>query len=410
MPIITIKTLQQQQFNLDVDMNDTIGRVKEKIQAQEKHDVSWQKLIHAGKILDDSATLASSNITVTDFLVLMVRKPRDAPTPTGAPAAQTPAISKPAETAPAVSTSVSSPSTTSAAAVAKPAETPSISKPTTTATPATPSSASSLVTGSAYEQSVQQLMDMGFGRDEIVRALRAAFNNPDRAVEYLTTGIPASDMDLGAPVPVATPQASASPSATPAQPSTGSTSGGGMSLPASLIPPQLLGQQQGGGGGGGGTFDFLRSHPQFNQLKQLVQTNPTLLQPVLTQLGQQNPQILQLINTHQQEFIQLLNEPVTTGGGGGMGGLGGLMGAMGGMGGMGAMGGGGGGGGGAPGPHYIQVTAEEKAAIDRLETLGFERSQVIEAFLACDKDEQVAANYLLEHLGDVDEDDDGAQQ
>ena len=42
----------------------------------------------------------------------------------------------------------------------------------------------------------------------------------------------------------------------------------------------------------------------------MVQTNPQLLQPVLQQLGEQNPQILQLINQHQQEFIQLINEPV----------------------------------------------------------------------------------------------------
>ena len=59
-----------------------------------------------------------------------------------------------------------------------------------------------------------------------------------------------------------------------------------------------------------GVFDFLRNHPQFNALRQMVQANPQLLQPVLQQLGQQNPQILGLISQHQQEFINLINEPV----------------------------------------------------------------------------------------------------
>lgn len=78
----------------------------------------------------------------------------------------------------------------------------------------------------------------------------------------------------------------------------------------------------------------------------MVQQNPQLLQPVLAQLAQQNPQLLQLINQHQQEFIQLLNEPVSeTGGQGPLPGMGQGMG---------------------PSPQYIQVTQEEKAAIDRV--------------------------------------------
>lgn len=46
-------------------------------------------------------------------------------------------------------------------------------------------SASTLVTGSEYENIVQQLCDMGFAKEDAVKALRAAYNNPDRAVEYL---------------------------------------------------------------------------------------------------------------------------------------------------------------------------------------------------------------------------------
>ena len=111
----------------------------------------------------------------------------------------------------------------------------------------------------------------------------------------------------------------------------------------------------------------------------MVQGNPQILQPMLAELQRQNPQLYQLINGNQEEFLQLLNEPAPADA---------LQNLAAGMGGE--DGGGGGGG------QQIVITEEEKAAIDRLAALGFEFELAAEAFFACDKNEEIAANYLFD--------------
>jgi UV excision repair protein RAD23 len=109
---------------------------------------------------------------------------------------------------------------------------------------------------------------------------------------------------------------------------------------------------------------------------------------MLQELGRANPELLALINQNQAEFMQLLNEPLPEGGLD----LAGMEGMF--EGGEDEEGG--------AGEEQVQihVTPEERAAIERLVALGFDRNAAAQAFFACEKNEELAANFLFENGGD----------
>ncbi|CAB0007152.1 unnamed protein product [Nesidiocoris tenuis] len=352
---ITLKNLQQQTFEVDIDPSKTVKDLKEKIHSEKGSDypAENQRLIYAGKILTDDTPVSECNIDEKKFIVVMVSKPKGPPpVPTGP--------SDPTQTADESSSkSASTPQAPPAAS--SPSDAHSVSQ-----------AESALLMGEEYQTMVQNIVDMGYERTQVreflkidfqyfplipplIRlkrpdfklqveaALRASYNNPDRAVEYLLTGIPA-DSELNDQV-----------SANESQDS--------------------LRDVSPGGGTGADPLGFLRSQPQFQQMRAVVQQNPELLNTVLQQIGQSNPALLRLISQHQEEFVRMLNEPAE--GGPGVGG--GAAGAQ----------------SGAASPIAVPVTPADKEAIERLKALGFPEHLVIQAYFACEKNENLAANFLL---------------
>ncbi|XP_006613197.1 UV excision repair protein RAD23 homolog B-like isoform X1 [Apis laboriosa] len=358
--IITLKNLQQQTFTVEIDPSQTVRDLKQKIETQKGFPAKYQKLIYAGKILTDDHPLAEYNIDEKKFIVVMVTKLKTGNGHTTTDEEHTSADNKEES------------STTSL--VAQPSSNPTVqgasspgniiqeqSEASTTAGCVGGQAESALLMGEDYNTMVNNIVDMGYEREQVEQALRASFNNPDRAVEYLLTGIPAQLFE---------------------------------DLPEDQLEAQEQLQDH-----GQHPLAFLRMQPQFQQMRQVIQQNPQLLNAVLQQIGQTNPALLQLISQNQEAFVRMLNEPVveTTGGTGGRttpvsastvtpatapGGISGGLGA-----GIGT--------GSDVETSVIQVTPQDKEAIERLKALGFPEHLVVQAYFACEKNENLAANFLL---------------
>ncbi|XP_027015536.1 RAD23 homolog A, nucleotide excision repair protein b [Tachysurus fulvidraco] len=468
---ITLKTLQQQTFKIQIDEELTVRALKEKIESEKGQDaypIAGQKLIYAGKILNDDIPLKEYKIEEKNFVVVMITKPKSAalppvvaiplpdlspealPIPARPPSAPAAPVPIPSPTSTSATTDVSTPTTAPApmitpTTVSAPTITPttapaptvtSTTAPAPTITPApapapapvptstltepvqsvelpsppdtVPSAAahaasvesvetecgsaqaasadqpqraepeqpsnptaalsaasimdelglleeaaSILVTGQAYENLVTEIMSMGYEREQVISALRASFNNPDRAVEYLLMGIPSESEQ---PVQEAVRPAAEIERPQPPPAATGAT--------PSQAPPTSA-----------NPLEFLRNQPQFHQMRQIIQQNPALLPALLQQLGRDNPQLLQQITQHQERFVQMLNEPPAEEAEAAEAQA-------------------------PPQTNYIQVTQQEKEAIERLKALGFPEGLVIQAYFACEKNENLAANFLLQQTFD----------
>lgn len=276
---------------------------------------------------------------------------------------------------------------------------------------------------------VNNLKALGFPDEMVVACLRASNGNPDVAVEFLMNGIPPG---IGGGAPAAAPAAAAAPSAS-------SSGGGGGALAALRNHPQFdslrrlvqsnpnalqqvlaqIGQQQpellqainanqqeflammnepvadapAGGGADAGGADAGGANPFAGLPGMEALGNPAALAGMLQQMPPaeqammaqmmgvdvgQLQGIAQAIGAMPPEQLAQLSQMA----GAGMGAGGMPPGMM--------------GGGGEGGPQVLRLSEEEMAAVNRLTEMGFDRTEAAQAYLACDKNEALAANLLMD--------------
>lgn len=242
-------------------------------------------------------------------------------------------------------------------------------------------------------------MEMGYERSQVEAALRAAFNNPDRAVEYLLTGIPES-----AQVPVQGQQQAQQSEDQQGQEAEQGASDAPTAIEEIVEEDVVVGDadadedddddQHGdlfaaaaaasaggaiggadasspGGANAAGNIDL----GSAEGLRRLAQESPEALEGLLTMLAQQNPQLSSLIQQHPEEFIRMLLQ-----------GPEGLEDVEGGELAQPQLG---------EGEELPQITPDDENAINRLMELGFDRGTVVQVYFACDKNEELAANILF---------------
>eukprot|EP01080_Neovahlkampfia_damariscottae_P005793 gene5793-9614_t len=351
---LIVKTLANQSFETEVDSNATIAEVKKKIEEAHQYDSANMKLIFNGKVLDNKLTLNSEGINEQNFLVIVGKK-------VGATSRKKKKVEETKKEEPKK--------------VEESKKTEEVKKPeepkkteekqensTITSTTTTNQSNPDFAVGEEYAQIVQQFLEMGFEKPYIEQCMKAAFNNPQRAAEYLMSGIPDNFFEQEM-TEQTTEQTSQPTTQQTSQQTTQQTNSSNSSLES-----------------------LLKQHPQFNQIKTAIQGNPDLLQPALGKIAQENPNLMQAIQANPQEFLRLINEPVSQQD---------LMNEqsfdddqMEGQE-MNQQN--------AP-PGTIFITQQEKQEIDSIVGMGFDRMVVVQTYFACNKDTNATVNILLEMM------------
>ena len=311
------------------------------------------RIASKGKALVAEKKLRESNLKDGDLVIAViarkVSKPRvdpvpveQAPAPASAPApapAPAPEPAAPAPTAPASDAPVA---TTLPAPLPAGGEHEPMPLPMPIPAPEQP--AQQQPGGMRVDEAaVSQLVEMGFPRDQVEAALAAAYNDVGRAVQYLTEGIPDGVHNNH---------------------DTDDEDGDGD------FEGERLSQE---------AFAALLQQPAMLQMRAAVRQQPQLLDALLSEMQRQNPQLYQVLVDNRETFARWLDEAPGSSSGGAQPGVGGMAPPR------------------PPQGETITLSPEDRAAIAQIMEMGFDQASAIQAYLACDKNVQLAVNFLMEN-------------
>jgi len=238
---------------------------------------------------------------------------------------------------------------------------------------------------SDLEAKVGAIMDMGFPREKVVEALQAAYNDSSRAVDYLINGIPEN---------VALP------------PTGEAAEDGGEGYGIEIIDGEDDGEDAENGFAAAVPADLMATlaSPEFDQLRVAAEAGGGVVPDALLEaFHRAHPSLQEFLSQNGSSLQQLVeaqarandlagdddddddsDEGDSEGDYEGAEGLGANGGAENGDGEYGDS---------AP------LAEEEEAAVTSLTALGFDRETAVAAYIACGKNEQLAASYLFEMPG-----------
>ena len=289
---LLLKNLKQQEYQIEIESDQkTVKDLKLEIEKVHNFDSSCIKLLHSGVVLEDDKKLEEYKIKEGNVIIMMLLKPKKVeakPEPNQKEELQQQEPPKNEENKPQPQ----------------------------------------------YTEQINALVDMGYEKEKVERAIKAANGSIDLAVEYLNEEqIPNQK-----------------------EPNTGNANSNIPSSSNSNLPEELK--------------------KNASIIKCLCMNNPEKLPSILTNLKEHSPQLFELIKQHEEDFKNLLVSPLSEED---IRNFQSIQQEL-----------------RRPPGQTIRLTKEESDAVKRLQELGFSQADAVQAYFACDKNEEMAANFLFE--------------